>query len=210
MPRNITDRTRQKTKQLIEVPAVHRDGLHIAIAHQRAHAEVDKVLMPNIVRHTIESYFDDHWKVTPHFSLDVGVRFTYFGLPTEQNGNFRAFVPSLYNAAQAPAVLSAGTLATGTGNLLNGLADPTAYQHDHQKGLAPRIGFAWDPSGKAKFVVRGGYGQFFNRESFDAMGFRQMASNPPFAQIVTVNQTLLSNPGGGTILSHPPSLSSVN
>jgi outer membrane receptor protein involved in Fe transport len=126
-------------------------------------SEVDKVLMPNIVRHTIEAYVDDHWKVSPHFSLDLGVRFTYFGLPTEENGNFRAFIPSLYKASQAPVVLSAGTLAAGTGNPLNGIADPNAYQRDHQKGFAPRIGFAWDPSGKAKFVVRGGYGQFYNR-----------------------------------------------
>jgi hypothetical protein len=173
-------------------------------------SEVDKVLMPNIVRHTIEAYVDDHWKVSPHFSLDLGVRFTYFGLPTEENGNFRAFIPSLYKASQAPVVLSAGTLAAGTGNPLNGIADPNAYQRDHQKGFAPRIGFAWDPSGKAKFVVRGGYGQFYNRESFDAIGFRQLASNPPFAQAVTVNQTLLSNPGGGTVLPHPPSLATAN
>jgi hypothetical protein len=173
-------------------------------------SEVDKVLMPNVLRHTIESYVDDHWKVSSRFSVDVGVRFTYFGVPTEENGNLRAFVPSLYSAARAPVVLPAGTLAAGTGNLLNGLADPTTYQHDHQKGLAPRIGFAWDPSGKEKFVVRGGYGQFYNRESFDAIGFRQMASNPPFAQAITVNQTLLSNPGGGTILARPPSLSTAN
>jgi hypothetical protein len=173
-------------------------------------SEVDKVQMPNVVRHTFEAYVDDHWKISPHFSLDVGVRLTYFGIPTEEAGNFRAFIPSLYNPAQAPVVLSSDVLAAGTGNLLNGLANPTTYQHDHQKGLAPRVGFAWDPPGKSKFVVRGGYGQFYNRESFDAIGFRQMASNPPFAQEVTVNQALLSNPGGGTVLTHPPSLNTAN
>jgi hypothetical protein len=59
-------------------------------------------------------------------------------------------------------------------------------------------------------VVRGGYGQFYNRESFDAIGFRQLSSNPPFAQEVTVNQTTLTSPGGGTVLTHPPSLNTAN
>ena len=48
--------------------------------------------------------------------------------------------------------------------------------------------------GKSKFVIRVGYGQFYNRESFDAIAFRQTASNPPFAQSVMVYNTLLSDP----------------
>lgn len=173
-------------------------------------SEVNKVQMPNVIRHTVEPYVADQWKVTPRLTLDIGVRFSYFGIPTEENGNFRAFVPSLYNPAQAPVVLPSGTLEAGTGNLLNGLVDPTKYQRDHQKGLAPRFGFAWDPFGRSKFVVRGGYGEFYNRESFDAIGFRQTASNPPFAQSVTIFNTLLSDPANGTALSRPPSLSTVN
>src|SRR5262245_42160997 len=41
-------------------------------------------------------------------------------------------------------------------------ADPHKYPVD-KNNLAPRLGFVWNPDGKGKSVVRGGYGMFYDR-----------------------------------------------
>jgi len=173
-------------------------------------SQISQIVMPNVVRYTHEAYVDDHWKISSHFSVDVGVRFTHFGLPNDQQNQYSTLIPSLYSASQAPVVLPNDTLQPGTGNPLNGLASPSAYEKNHQWGFAPRLSLSWDPFGKGSTVIHAGYGQFYNREAFDAIGFRQLASNPPNAQSVTLYNTSLDNPGGGTLLAHPQTLSGAN
>ena len=44
--------------------------------------------------------------------------------------------------------------------------DPSDYPVD-RNNLAPRVGFAFDPRGDGRMVVRGGYGRFFDRTHFE-------------------------------------------
>ncbi|HEX7314050.1 MAG TPA: TonB-dependent receptor [Pyrinomonadaceae bacterium] len=73
-----------------------------------------------------EAFVNDSWKVTPRFSLELGVRYQY-GTPFyTQANNLANFDPRLYDPAQAVTIIPTGTFAgtidlTRGGNRLNGL-----------------------------------------------------------------------------------------
>jgi hypothetical protein len=136
----------------------------------------------------MDFYAQDTWKVNNRLTLDYGMRASYSLAQTLLIGN--NFVPSLYNASQAPALYqpnSGGTatdpttgIATyykayvgltvpGTGNLNNGIlyANTPGYPSGttYNQGLfwQPRFGFAY--SVNPKTVIRGHYGIFYNARS---------------------------------------------
>lgn len=99
---------------------------------------------PSYMEHHINQisyYFQDDWQVTPRLTLNIGVRndIDYGLVPTTQQLNNRA-VKLLAAIGQNP-----GVPTTDTNN------------------WAPRLGFAWDVTGKSKWVIRGGYGWYFDQ-----------------------------------------------
>ena len=73
------------------------------------------------------------------------------------------------------------------GDLYNGMVS-TLLDPSYPRGLAerpghefgPRLGFAYDVTGKAKTVIRGGFGMFYNREVM-ANAFKWLIAQPPNA-----------------------------
>ncbi|MBK5295272.1 MAG: hypothetical protein JJE04_26795, partial [Acidobacteriia bacterium] len=51
------------------------------------------------------------------------------------------------------------------------------YLNPTKKNLSPRIGFAWDPTGRSRVSVRGGYGMFFNTNN--QQNLIVTVTNPP-------------------------------
>ncbi len=158
--------------------------------------ETDTVAFNDNRRGSFELYVDDSFKATNRLSLNFGVRWSYFPPAHEPDDRFRVFVPSQYDPAKAVTMNAAGQIQRGSGERFNGLVNPKSFWRTSRKNFAPRFSFAYDLTGKSKTVVRGGYGLFFSREILGA--FILMSGNPPFSQLVSIQNTRLSTPGGGT------------
>jgi hypothetical protein len=124
-------------------------------------------------QHEFDWYGQDTWKIRSNFTLNLGVRYQYNGVPYETSGN-------LSNLLQDP-----GSFATGapvTFSLVGPGSGHQLYQPDY-KDIEPRFGFSWDPWKDGKTAVRGGFGIFHDRTFGNAFG--NVRSDPPFQATYT-------------------------
>ncbi|MGH9603808.1 MAG: carboxypeptidase regulatory-like domain-containing protein [Terriglobales bacterium] len=138
---------------------------------------------------TLEFYGGDSWKVHPRFTLEYGLRWSLLGRPFTDDNRLAGFSPDAYDPllASPPASPCNGiVMAAGAPNECQslGFAGGTFFEnralvHNDNNAIAPRLGFAWDVGGNARFVLRGGLGQFFARDRLTALDVG--AVNPPFA-----------------------------
>jgi hypothetical protein len=104
-------------------------------------------------------------------TLNLGLRWDYFSLPSDDTGNITTFWTSLVTAGAAvPAE-----------NTYPGYVVPSNFKGTLPEGVtrnsrrtpipigapvtdfAPRVGFAWQPLANSSLAVRGGYGIYFDR-----------------------------------------------
>jgi hypothetical protein len=138
-----------------------------------------------------EPYIQDDWKATRKLTLNLGLRYYYFSPLHDVSHPITDanFVPSFYNASDAPQLNLAGLLIanpntvnyTTFGNGLEqcGKTIPTGCTHARQANIAPRFGFAYDPFGHGTSVIRGGYGIYY--EPPNNISTEQMEGNPPYS-----------------------------
>ncbi len=100
----------------------------------------------------------DSWKVSPRLTLDLGIRFQHLGFPYEKNGNLFGFDVSKYNAS-TPANEFPELMAAYKGDDV-----PMSIYKTPFVKPAPRLGWAYDLTGKGNTVVRGGVGVYYYRE----------------------------------------------
>jgi hypothetical protein len=101
-------------------------------------------------RNTFENshsiYIQDSYRWSSRVTLNLGLRYDYYGLIQEKHGNFTNFDP-----------LTGTDIIVGQGRL---------YQPDYNN-VAPRVSVAWDVTGHQKTVVRAGVGIFYDAYSQD-------------------------------------------
>ncbi len=135
-------------------------------------------------------YIQDKYQVLPNLSLTAGLRYDWNGGLTEKYGRIFNFDPSRYNYVPGsdmitdPGFIIAGNNVNGT----KGVSNTTLT--GRQWGIAPRLGFAFQPHYfHDKVVVRGGTGFYYDRGelySYFSPGFAAgEISGGPFG----VNQT---------------------
>lgn len=144
-------------------------------------------------------FAQDDWRVNDRLTLNLGLRYEYFTNPTEQY------------ARQA-------NFDVATGRLVLAEDSGDSLTETDTNNFSPRVGFAFDLTGRGKTVIRGGYGIFY---FLDRGGIsNQLAQNPPFSgslrfsyndgyRITFAGQGPLNN-NNNTLATNPLPLPQVN
>ncbi len=96
-------------------------------------------------------YIQDNFRWTTRLTVNMGLRWDYFGVAGEKDNLFYRLLPA----------------NGGTQVQVGGPGGPSKLYNPDWKNFAPRVGVAWDVSGKGTTVVRAGYGVFFDAFSQD-------------------------------------------
>ncbi|HEY7616457.1 MAG TPA: carboxypeptidase regulatory-like domain-containing protein, partial [Terriglobales bacterium] len=184
-----------------------------------------------------EFYVADNWKASSHLTLDLGLRYMLMQPQYAALQNAVVFAPRFFDPARIPQILSAdGQVVPGTGDPVNGLvaggtelpesariripnaSDPEVKRiyrglpkeiSPYDLGtLGPRVGFAYDLTGRQQTVVRGGWGLFYERIQGNFVFGR--VNNPPFVQEAAISSANVERPAGGTQRIFPSNITSYD
>ena len=148
-------------------------------------------------RNTFENshaiYLQDSYRMTRRFTLNLGLRYDYFGIIQEKHGLFNNLDPT-----------TGVPFAVGPNRL---------YQPDYNN-VAPRISAAWDVTGKGRTVIRAGYGIFYDAFSQDMfMGHLPFSSSfdpgVAYSGLPGVGQISFASPTGQAFQDGTPVFGSI-
>ena len=149
----------------------------------------------------MNAYIQDDWRVSSRLSVNVGLRWEYHRMPVDRRDTMAAFVPlpgkPMFTHGNGVIIVSGKNADAACQNPLNpndlgliacsdqrdalgfdGRAARSLAKPDHFN-WAPRLGIAWRPTGSDKFIIRTGYGLFFDLGNFNNLHF--VFNNPIFA-----------------------------
>ena len=125
-------------------------------------------------------YVQDDWKVTPRFTLNLGLRYDVdFGFVDSKNQvNNRTF------------------------RFFQIIGHPLGQRvvKDDKNNFSPRVGMAWDIKGNGRSVVRGGYGIYYDQSFLNVPLFAVQLANPEiYATFQNVDPNLALNSPAPTV-----------
>ena len=138
-------------------------------------------------------FIADDWKIKPNLTLNIGVRWDWFGWPTEEDGRIGNFDFAAMTSSENPGpgfIVPSNVTNTGFSAIDSAIAASIKSSNKHTlngqdlNNLQPRFGFAYSPLGSNRLVIRGGYGIFYDRPS--AAFMNTVFSNYPFLREVEV------------------------
>ena len=135
-------------------------------------------------------YVQDSWKVVPRFTLNLGLRWEYYGVQHNANPNLDS---NFYEGpgATLPLQFETGTVQLAPQSPIGELWKPSKHN------FGPRVGFAWDVFGDGKTSIRGGYGISYER-NFGNVTFN-VIQNPPNYAVLDVLGTPITNNNFGPL-----------
>jgi hypothetical protein len=178
-----------------------------------SYSEPASVDFVHISTNNYNVYAMDDWRVTNRLTLNLGIRWE--GIPHAYDTEHTAsnFYPNLYDPNKAPTFLASGALDTnGPGfttvpNIplsnvkfyMNGVGIagrngiPNGLVNNHWDTFAPRVGFAYDLTGRQKTILRAGGGMFYERIGGNEE-YNMGQNNVPFAFQPAPTNVYFDNP----------------
>ncbi len=135
-------------------------------------------------------FVQDDWKVAPNLTLNLGLRYSVFGSPSETNGLLNNIV-----LGQGPN-LQAQMVSATVGRVKQ-------LWNTDLNDFAPRIGVSWDPLGKGTTAIRSGFGIAYqepfsnlwsNGSRFDPPDTARTVEDPVFGVGTNLNYTFPFQP----------------
>ncbi len=166
-----------------------------------------------------EPFFQDDWRITKKLTLNLGLRWSFFGRYQEKFDQEFGFSPNAFVTPTGPTLYQYsdpnnsqlllpstnpfnGVIQCGAlGNNFTGITQgTTGCMKNKYVNPGPRIGFAYDPFGDGKWAIRGGYGIFFEHMNGNEANAEALQFAPsPLSSNGQVNSiTGYNNVNGGT------------
>lgn len=135
--------------------------------------------------HDYEFYYGDTWKLRRNLTLEYGLRWSFLRNPYSNKDLISSWQPNLYDPLLGGDACNGVMVVPGTDpctplGFSAGTPGPNrSLKQNNNHAISPRIGLAWDPKGDGKMVIRGGFGQFFQRERLS--NYLYLSGNSPFS-----------------------------
>jgi hypothetical protein len=125
-------------------------------------------------------FIQDDWKIRRNLTVNLGLRWDYSGNPSMN-------VDRMTNL-----ILASGS--TFQQRIAGATVQPVKNMYSGQDitNLAPRIGFAWDPTNTGRLSIRGGWGIFYDRWP-NKVWSDTTRGNPPYLANISAS---IHNPSG--------------
>jgi hypothetical protein len=155
------------------IPAYITGGPYGSLYSARASVDSTTNAAPNPYRgyraNEYAAYVQDDWRATDKLVFNIGLRWDYFGPPHnfqagyDSNVFFGAFAAPTPNGNPfLPYSTFIGAMQGATFQIVPNAHHSTLWNRD-TNNFAPRIGFSYDPTGRGKTAIRGGFGIGFDR-----------------------------------------------
>jgi hypothetical protein len=125
-------------------------------------------------------FAQDDWKVRHDLTLNLGLRLEELGAFHDNLCHIGNLDVDLANSGQYPFINGKCANKLGLAGL-TGSGSDTTYKNDYSRGLAPRVGLAYDLGGKHNTTVRAGYGIYFVREDVGTVD--QLSFQAPYLPV---------------------------
>ena len=126
------------------------------------------------------AYVTDDWRLSPSFTMTLGVRWEYESPISERHGRLVNL-----DVADDFSAIAQVTGADANGSI-SGDAFPESLVRPDKSGFQPRLGIAWRPVPGSSLVVRAGYGVYRNTNVYQSIA-TQLAQQPPFSNTFSIN-----------------------
>jgi hypothetical protein len=111
---------------------------------------------------SLGAFITDTWKIAPTFTVTLGLRYDWYGTPTEAENRFVVFNPT-----------------TDSLNQVGQNGGPALAYQQSALNFQPRVGISWDPFKNGKTVIRAGYAIMTDQPTLGLV--TGLVGNPPNA-----------------------------